>query len=41
MNEIVVRWPYVVAPCRADLEHLITDSNRTIATLAITALLKV
>ncbi len=40
LNDIVSRFPYVVAPCRADLEHLITDPNRTIATLAITALLK-
>ncbi len=41
LNEVVTRFPYVVAPCRADLEHLITDANRTTATLAITALLKV
>lgn len=32
--------PAVVTACNMDLENLITDSNRSIATLAITTLLK-
>lgn len=32
--------PLVVTSCNLDLENLITDSNRSIATLAITTLLK-
>ncbi len=33
-------FPSVVAACNLDLEALISDANRTIATLAITTLLK-
>ena len=33
--------PDVVTSCNSDLENLISDSNRSIATLAITTLLKV
>jgi len=32
--------PEAVESCKSDLENLITDSNRSIATLAITTLLK-
>lgn len=32
--------PEAVTACNLDLENLITDSNRSIATLAITTLLK-
>lgn len=32
--------PTAVTACNLDLENLITDSNRSIATLAITTLLK-
>lgn len=32
--------PAAVTSCNIDLENLITDSNRSIATLAITTLLK-
>jgi coatomer protein complex subunit gamma len=40
LSEVVLRHPSIVAPCHAPLEHLITDSNRSIATLAISTLLK-
>lgn len=40
LSEVVVRFPLIVAPAVADLEHLISDPNRNIATLAITTLLK-
>ena len=33
--------PDVVTSCNVDLENLISDNNRSIATLAITTLLKV
>lgn len=33
--------PDVVTSCNVDLENLISDTNRSIATLAITTLLKV
>lgn len=33
--------PDVVTTCNVDLENLISDNNRSIATLAITTLLKV
>ena len=32
--------PLAVTPCNMDMEGLINDSNRSIATLAITTLLK-
>jgi coatomer protein complex subunit gamma len=40
LSELVVKFPLILAPSVTDLEHLITDSNRNIATLAITTLLK-
>lgn len=40
LSEAVVRFPTLVAPCISDLEGLLNDSNRSIATLAITTLLK-
>jgi coatomer subunit gamma len=41
LASLAVAHPNVVAPCNPDLEALITDSNRSIATYAITTLLKV
>ena len=35
-----MRHPAAVTACNLDLENLITDVNRSIATLAITTLLK-
>ncbi|VDN09496.1 unnamed protein product [Dibothriocephalus latus] len=40
LNTIATRHPAVVATCNVDLETMISDSNRSIATLAITTLLK-
>lgn len=40
LSEVVSRHPKVVAPCSSDLEACITDPNKSIATLAITTLLK-
>jgi len=40
LSEVVSRYPSLVASCTVDLEHLLTDQNRSIATLAITTLLK-
>jgi len=40
LSEIVVRFPLIVSPCVGELEQLISDPNRNIATLAITTLLK-
>ena len=39
--KIAIQYPAAVTACNVDLETLITDSNRSIATLAITTLLKV
>ena len=36
-----MKHPAAVTACNLDLENLITDNNRSIATLAITTLLKV
>ena len=41
LSRIATLHPTVVTTCNMDLEGLITDSNRSIATLAITTLLKV
>ena len=41
LSRIANLHPTVVTTCNMDLEGLITDSNRSIATLAITTLLKV
>lgn len=40
LNKISITQPGAVAACNIDLESLITDQNRSIATLAITTLLK-
>lgn len=40
LSEVVTRYPLIVIPCSVDLEHLLTGRNRSIATLAITTLLK-
>lgn len=38
--KVAMKHPSAVTACNLDLENLITDSNRSIATLAITTLLK-
>ena len=40
LNQVSMSHPAAVIACNLDLENLITDSNRSIATLAITTLLK-
>ncbi|KAJ1922344.1 coatomer subunit gamma [Mycoemilia scoparia] len=40
LNSLAVAYPEAVQPCNVDIEDLITDSNRSVATLAITTLLK-
>ena len=40
LNRIAILHPDAVTSCNVDLENLISDSNRSIATLAITTLLK-
>ena len=40
LNKVAINHPAAVTACNVDLENLITDSNRSIATLAITTLLK-
>jgi len=40
LNKIALRQPLAVTSCNIDMEALITDQNRSIATLAITTLLK-
>lgn len=40
LNQVAINHPAAVTACNLDLENLITDSNRSIATLAITTLLK-
>ncbi|ERL89814.1 hypothetical protein D910_07175 [Dendroctonus ponderosae] len=40
LNQVAIAHPAAVTACNLDLENLITDSNRSIATLAITTLLK-
>uniref|UniRef100_A0A7S1GAC4 Coatomer subunit gamma n=1 Tax=Bicosoecida sp. CB-2014 TaxID=1486930 RepID=A0A7S1GAC4_9STRA len=40
LSKVAMTYPALVSKCNDDLESLITDSNRTIATLAITTLLK-
>ena len=40
LNQISIHFPVAVSACNMDLENLIADSNRSIATLAITTLLK-
>jgi len=40
LNKVAMKHPSAVTTCNLDLENLITDVNRSIATLAITTLLK-
>ncbi|XP_031827080.1 coat protein (coatomer) gamma isoform X2 [Nomia melanderi] len=40
LNKVAMTHPAAVTACNLDLDNLITDSNRSIATLAITTLLK-
>ncbi|KAG8182805.1 hypothetical protein JTE90_003479 [Oedothorax gibbosus] len=40
LNKVAMTHPAAVTACNIDLENLITDTNRNIATLAITTLLK-
>ncbi|KAJ3097292.1 coatomer subunit gamma, partial [Physocladia obscura] len=40
LNKLALTHPASVAPCNLDMENLITDTNRSIATYAITTLLK-
>jgi len=40
LSHVVHRYPLIVTPCSVELERLITDSNRSIGTLAISTLLK-
>jgi coatomer protein complex subunit gamma len=40
LNKIALKQPMVVTCCNVDMEALITDQNRSVATLAITTLLK-
>mmetsp|Transcript_23528 Transcript_23528/g.57393 ORF Transcript_23528/g.57393 Transcript_23528/m.57393 type:complete len:908 (-) Transcript_23528:226-2949(-) len=40
LNQLAQHRPLVVSRCNADMEPLLTDSNRNIATLALTTLLK-
>ncbi|CAO3663053.1 unnamed protein product [Rhizopus stolonifer] len=40
LNKLSLNSPAAVAPCNLDIENLITDTNRSIATFAITTLLK-
>jgi coatomer protein complex subunit gamma len=40
LNQLAMTHPEAVFPCNLDLENLVTDSNRSISTFAITTLLK-
>ncbi|CAO3587908.1 unnamed protein product [Absidia cylindrospora] len=40
LNKLSLFNPAAVAPCNLDMENLITDQNRSVATFAITTLLK-
>lgn len=40
MNKVAMVHPVAITTCNLDLEGLITDTNRSVATLAITTLLK-
>lgn len=41
LNRISINYPKVVAPSQVDLELLLSDQNRSIATLAVITLLKI
>lgn len=40
LNKVAMSHPMAVTNCNIDMESLISDQNRSIATLAITTLLK-
>ena len=40
MNRVASQQPQLVGICQAELEGLITDTNRSVASLAISTLLK-
>ena len=40
LSDVAMRYPVCVIKCNEDMETLISDSNRSIGTLAITTLLK-
>ncbi|OZJ04153.1 hypothetical protein BZG36_03121 [Bifiguratus adelaidae] len=40
LNKLAITHPNAVTPCNLDMENLITDQNRSVATFAITTLLK-
>lgn len=40
LSEVALKYPICVVKCNEDMENLITDTNRSIGTLAITTLLK-
>jgi coatomer protein complex subunit gamma len=40
LNRVAMTHPMAVTNCNIDMESLISDANRSIATLAITTLLK-
>ncbi|GAB5592979.1 coatomer subunit gamma [Umbelopsis nana] len=40
LNKLAMTKPNAVSPCNLDMENLITDQNRSVATFAITTLLK-
>jgi coatomer protein complex subunit gamma len=40
MNRIASKQPSLVGMCQSELENLITDMNRSVASLAISTLLK-
>ncbi|KAJ1977854.1 coatomer subunit gamma, partial [Dimargaris verticillata] len=40
LNELAATHPQAVSVCNVDMENLITDTNRSVATFAITTLLK-
>lgn len=40
LNKVAITQPAALKVCNLDMENLVTDSNRSIATLAITTLLK-
>ncbi|RUS15766.1 adaptin N terminal region-domain-containing protein, partial [Endogone sp. FLAS-F59071] len=40
LNKLAMTHPAAVTPCNLDMENLITDQNRSVATFAITTLLK-
>lgn len=40
MNKIATHQPKLVGICQTELENLITDMNRSVASLAISTLLK-